>query len=367
MKKQICTVLSVLCLIALAGCGAGGGTQTSSSSDISGGKDSAGSASATGGLSAASGADSLSNDSMPAGLSGADGLPETDTGGSFASSGKDPASSADSTLDPGKDTVVWQLRIVDGAESGSLVLAGQNAGEVYSLSVNNIPVYLDGEPADAAALEDGMMIDVNFDGMIMETYPGQFGQVYEIHAYSRGTEQNPGGTYFDLCGLYLQVLNDLWDKDPGLNENILHISLDLSQAPGNLTEGEKSALAWIFAGQHGANALTLSHEELVQQGYLSEVSGDGSNKLYQWEDGILFTVTPVCHEDMMPCCLCGCFHPATASAQWKDADLCSLPVLEFNVDKWRSPLGAYLFTDCFVYWPEAGTWSEYEVGSELIS
>ncbi len=375
MKKQVCTVLSVVCLIALAGCGTG------SSSD-------------------SSGPGSLSNASMPAGPSESAGLSGAGAGDSSGSPVKNPMSGAGTAADPdgdavsdsgadspsdpsndtfpnsgdssvsdsGKDTVVWQLRIVDGAESGSLILAGPDAGQVYSLSAGSIPVYLDGEPADAASLQDGMMTDIVFDGMIMETYPGQFGAVQELRAYSQDKEQTPdGSSYFDLCGLYLQVLNDLWDRDPGLNSDVLHISLDLSQAPGNLTEGEKSAIAWIFAGQHGTDALTLSYEELVQQGYLTEASGSGDHKLYQWEDGILFTVTPVPSEGVMPCCLCGRFHPATASPQWKDADLCSLPVLEFNVDKWRSPLGAYYFTDCFLYWPEAGTWSGYEIGSELIS
>lgn len=347
MKNQICTIFSVLCLIALAGCGAGGSSASSDSGSLS-------DASISAGLSG------------PAGLSGSTAPSGTGTVDT-ASSGGASAAGAGSTADPGKETVVWKLRIVDGAESGSLILAGQNAGEVYSLSAKNVPVYLDGEPAEAASLQDGMMIDVAFDGMIMETYPSQFGAVYEIRANSPGTQPNTDGSYFDLCGLYLQVLNDLWDKDPGLNSDVLHISLDLSQAPGNLTEGEKSAVAWIFAGQHGADAFTLSYEDLAAQGYLTETSGSSDHKLYQWEDGILFTVTPVQNEDVMPCCFCGRFHPATASAQWKDADLCSLPVLEFNVCKWRSPRGAYYFTNCFVYWPETGTWSEYEIGSEAIS
>lgn len=334
MKKQICTALSVLCLMALAGCGAGGKPQNSSPADA------AGSDSASGGFSVtfrgsahseagAGGSAAVSDNNSTAGPEDTSAQPDKDAG-------------ADAATEP----VVWQLRIVDGAESGSLVLAGENAGQVYSLSVKNVPVTLDGEPAEAAALQDGMMIDVVFDGMIMETYPGQMGSVYEIRAYSRGSEQNPGGEYFDLCGLYLQVLNDLWDKDPGLNSKVLYVSLDLSQAPGNLTEGEKSAMAWIFAGQHGVDALMLSQKELAEQGYLTEVSGSGDHKLYQWEDGILFTVTP---------------------GQWDEDEFYSLPVLKFDVQKWRSPLGAYYFKDCSAIWPEVGTWTTYNIGSELIS
>lgn len=359
MKRQNGTSLFLLSLtaltiMALAGCGAGGGSRTSAPTEAADGKDAGSAASEpAAGLSqsdAFSNAESDASSNAESGVS-SDNASASGKDASMASgkdtsvtSGKDAStvSGKDTSTAPDKDAVVWQLRIVDGALSGHLMLAGQGSGQVYSLSVNDIPVYLDGEPAAADALQDGMMIDVTFDGTVMETYPGQLGQVYDIHAYSQGTQQNPYGSCFDLCGLYLQVLNDLWERDPGLNDDILHISLDLSQAPGDLTDGEKSAIAWIFAGQHGADALTLSYEELAQQGYLTEVA----DELYQWEDGILFTIS---------------------CAQWEEGEIYSLRALKFNARKWRSPLGAYYFQDCLVIWPQSGTWGDYQIGSELIS
>ena len=44
-----------------------------------------------------------------------------------------------------------------------------------------------------------------------------------------------------------------------------------------------------------------------------------------------------------------------------------LPVLFFDAEKWRSSLGAYCFYDCSAVWPEMGTWSGYQIGSEMIS
>lgn len=242
------------------------------------------------------------------------------------------------------DAIVLTLCIVDGAESGNLVLAGEDS--VYTLSVQNgeIPIYLDGQSADYSALEDGMTVEIRFD-YIMETFPGQIGQVHRISAYSLGTEQNPGGGCYDLCGLYLQVLNDLWDKDEGLNGNINYVSVDLSDAPGGLTEGEKEAVAWIFACQHNAQWLTMTYEELAQQGYLAEVEGVEGSGLYQWKNGILFTITACEQEE-------GVF---------------SLPQIRFNAAKWRSPLGAYYFIDCSAIWPQMGTWEEYKIGGEAIS
>lgn len=235
------------------------------------------------------------------------------------------------------------LRIVDGAETGNLVLAGGNAGDIYTLNAATIPVYLDDKPADISALEDGMMAEISYDGNIMESYPAQFGDVSSISVYSLGTEKNPGGTMYDLCGLYLQVLNDLWGEDSGLNSDITYISVDLSNAPYDLTEGEKSAIAWIFASEHQVEGLTLSYEELVSEGYLTEID---DSDYYDWEDGILFSITPT--EEL-------------AEIQY------FLPTARFNAEKWRSPLGAYRFSECEAIWPEVGTWSTYTVGEYMIS
>lgn len=82
-------------------------------------------------------------------------------------------------------------------------------------------VLLDSELADSTTLEDGMVIRVTWqDGSILETYPAQLSGVRSIEAWSLGSEQNPGGSYYDLCGFYLKVLDDLWQRDPALNEDI---------------------------------------------------------------------------------------------------------------------------------------------------
>lgn len=257
------------------------------------------------------------------------------------------------------ETVTILLRIVDGTESGSLVLAGEHAGDVYTLGVGDIPVYLDGKPADASALQDGMMAEIAFGGMVLETYPAQLGSVQSISVYSIGTEKNPGGSLYDLCGLYLKVLDDLWDADSGLNEGAVYVSVDLSDAPGGLTEGEKSAIAWIFACAHQVQDLQLTYEELAAQGYLTEVdmgedvpkdlgaeAAEDVPKLYHWEDGVLFSIT---------------------ADSWEEDEVYSLPVVKFNAEKWRSPLGAYCFYHCSAVWPEFGTWSTYSVEAQMIS
>ena len=266
----------------------------------------------------------------------------------------DPAGVPPSLAEDEEPTVLT-CRVVDGAEDGNLLLAELDEGlyggtGVYRLNVKDVPVTLDGEAAEPSVLEDGMAVDVAFNGHVLESFPAQLGEVYSVSAWSRGRGRNGGGTMFDLCGLYLQVLDDLWQKDPGLNEDVSQIALDLSQAPGELTEGEKLALVHRFGELHGVEAFAATFEELKEQGYLtSEPLGDGAPEgaaFLHWEDGCLFSITP--SED-------------------HEGENYSLPTLFFNAEKWRSSLGAYSFYDCFAGWGQVSTWNGYQIGSEMIS
>lgn len=247
--------------------------------------------------------------------------------------------------EPENERSTLHALIVDGAETGKLVLADRNGAGVYLLDAAKVSVTLDGKAADASALEDGMVVEIVYEGYLLMTMPAELtGAAISVAAWSLGTEQNPGGTAYDLCGLYLQVLNDLWDKDAGLNDGAEVVSVDLSAAPGGLSESEKYAVAWIFAQSHGVQALTLTYDELIESGSLTAVPE--TTGLYQWDNGVLFRIR---------------------AAEGTENETYSLPVVKFNADKWRSPLGAYMLCDCSAVWPEMGTWSGYTVGAEAIA
>ncbi|NCB62967.1 MAG: hypothetical protein EOM52_05035 [Clostridia bacterium] len=211
---------------------------------------------------------------------------------------------------------IMTCRIIDGAETGKLVLAGgRGSADVYLLTVGELPV------TGADALEDGMMVEIGYGGTVMETYPAQLGAVVSIKVLDEEKS--------DLAGLYLQVFEDLWAVDPGLNDGITQLGVDLTKLKG-LSDSEKSALAYVFGMDHGIMPVLGTWAELRDQGYFASAGGEG---LYQWEDGCLFSVEG-------------------------DTD-------SFHAQKWRSPLGAYVFYECSAK-EEEGTWT-YEAGSEMIS
>lgn len=234
----------------------------------------------------------------------------------------------------GADTMT--LRVVGDASDGMLVLAGET--ELYTLPLEGMTLYLDGSSMDASGIESGMSAEVWYTGGVQETYPAQFSQVVAV-SFTRETDD---GVY-DLCGLYLQVLEDLWNKDTGLNGGAEVVSVDLSKAPGGLTAGEKAAVAYVFAQKHGVQGLTLTFDELREEGYLAGEKTENAKMAYSFPNGLLFTVTP------------------DESADGND----SAPVIAFAAEKWRSPLGAYSFTNCAA--SRSGNGWEYSVGAEMIS
>ena len=230
----------------------------------------------------------------------------------------------------GADTMT--LRVVGDGENGTLILAGET--EVYTLPLDGLTLYLDGGSIDASQVESGMSAEVWYTGGVQETNPARFAQVVAV-SFSR--EADPR---YDLCGLYLQVLEDLWNADDGLNGGAELVSVDLSKAPDGLTAGEKAAIAYAFAQKHGVQGLTMTFDELREEGYLTGEKLEDGSTVYSFTNGLLFTVTP-------------------EETQDNGASVC------FSAGKWRSPLGAYHFTKCTASRGDSG-W-EYSVGAELIS
>ena len=224
------------------------------------------------------------------------------------------------------DQAPWfaTFRVVAGAETGNLVLAANDgsAGQVYTLSTEGLSL--------DRPVENGELINVYYE-IVLETYPAQFGGVTAVE-HTR-TERD------DRCGLYLQVLEDLWEVDPGLNTDLEELGVDFSGLT-DLTESEKSALGWVFGNAHGLMPIAGTLEELREAGCLTPMTApaegyEDSVALYRWEGGCLFSLS--------------------GSAEGG-----------FTAQKWSSGLGAYVFADCTAARNSDGAWT-YQVGSEAIA
>jgi len=226
-------------------------------------------------------------------------------------------------------------RIVAGAEERELLLAEADGTGIYTLDLT--------EWKPDTPLKNGQLLTIRFQG-VLETWPGQFHEVSEVLLPEYGFD--------DRCALYLRVLEDLWEKDSGLNGGVEIIGVDLSQT--SLSQSERSAVAWAFATNHGADVVKGSLDELTEQGYITAtpISSTGSGTelsepkyyFYHWENGCHFSITeqPV-------------------------AGTYSLMPTNFDAQKWRSSLGAYFFSDCTAVQSALGEWSDYTIGSEMIS
>ena len=261
----------------------------------------------------------------------------------------------------GGGAALLTCRIISGAGGGELLLAEQGEGfyngtGVYTLSVGQIPVLLDGASASAEDLEDGMLVEISCSGMVEETFPARLGGVTALSAAS-----SADGGFDNLCTLYLQVLEDLWEADGGLNQGITELGVDLSQT--RLTVSERSAVAWAFGQARGLAPVEGTYEELAEQGYLDSISASAPAQesgeepaLYQWEDGCLFSIVENEEEPVV----------FSLPNMGPGEEAPAYNGVRFDAQKWRSPLGAYYFTDCTAVSVD-GHWNGYTVGEEAIS
>lgn len=264
-----------------------------------------------------------------------------------------PDGTADGQMGMTDTTTTLICRIIDGTGSDRLLLAAAEQEEVDSApeiaSSKGAGAASDDPPSPPGAadvywlnldalspeitenisdLTPGMLVEISFSGGIETTLPAQLGSVTMVKPLDYGTD--------NLCELYMDVLEDLWEVDSGLNSDIDIIGVDLSET--GLNHAERTALSIAFGRRHGLETIQGTYQELCEQGYI-----DQENKY--WENGCLFSITE---------------RPVEEGAY-------SLNVKKFDAQKWRSGLGAYFFFDCTSVQSSLGIWDSYHIGSEAIS
>ncbi|MBQ2926203.1 MAG: hypothetical protein IJE03_05190 [Ruminiclostridium sp.] len=208
-------------------------------------------------------------------------------------------------------------------EDGSLLLAQVDgrAWDVFTTSSREVEVKFE-DPA-RTEIEEGDLVEIIFDGTVMETYPAQLGNIQEIWVWADGFD--------DTAMLYLEVFEDMVEEDAALAHDADMIGLDLSETA--LSPAEQAAAALLLEGETGLTVLEGTWEELVDQGYI-----DGEN-LY-WEDGYFLSATETQRTDTG---------------------------LTFSAQLWRSGLGALFYSDCNTGREVNGPWEEYIIGAVAVS
>lgn len=197
-----------------------------------------------------------------------------------------------------------------------------NDADIYWIHAGDTQVIgASGGKLKSDALNEGMLVDILYDGVVMESYPMQIGNMKSI----RVREESD-----DLAGFYMTVINDLYETDPGLNDGIERMAFDFSGI-SNMTEAEKTALVYRLGNFYEIEAIQGTHDELVEQGYID-------NKSLSFETGILFII---------------------------ELSNVEPDRFNFNIRKWRSGDGAYYFQDCTAE-KSNGSW-KYTIGSHMIS
>ena len=184
---------------------------------------------------------------------------------------------------------------------------------------------------DDDTIKAGDIVEVTFNGMIMESYPPQLGNP-SLKLKEQGTSILP---------MLEEIFYELWERDEGLNDNINLIAVDFDKI-NVLSDIEKEAFFKILDNymysNHDVTVIQSNYEKLKAENMLAPY-GDKKDA-YHFENGLLFSFDT--QEDTL------------------------IPVTSFSmtVSKWRSPLGAYGFVINSKL--ENNEWT-YEIENEFIS
>lgn len=75
------------------------------------------------------------------------------------------------------------------------------------------------------------------------------------------------GTFESLLPFYLDRIDELYQKDAGLNDGAEKIVLDLTEVT-NLTEGEKEAVCYLVGCRYEKEVFQSTYEQLCEEGQI---------------------------------------------------------------------------------------------------
>lgn len=190
----------------------------------------------------------------------------------------------------GYEMILAKAKVVDISEKSILVIGEENLNGLTMVSIDNVP----------SNVEVGDIISFEFDGLVMESYPAQIGNVQNL------TVDKKDG---NLIGIYLEAFEELQNTDRELGANASELAIDLTEV-SNLSEDEKSALVHLLMSKLDVYIYEITFEELEEQGKILDEDGFKS-----YPNGVLYEISSEAGEKNFM----------------------------FNISKWVSSRGAYGF------------------------
>lgn len=132
----------------------------------------------------------------------------------------------------------------------------------------------------------------------------------------------------DPVGAYLLVIDDLFNQNLNLNNNIEYLAIDCSTMVNLTAEGRARLL--VELEKYNLNILDKTMDQLIAEGFITNLS---------FENGIFFEIKD---------------QPLKASA------------IVMNAMKWRSGLAAYGWKNRTVTW-QNNSWTLDETGETIVS
>jgi uncharacterized protein YceK len=197
--------------------------------------------------------------------------------------------------------VTFKAEVIEAGDS-LLVTPDKESNEFKSsdkISVGITELILKGLKGEDITLQDlkpGDILEITYNGVIMESYPAQI----------RSSDIKVVG-HNNLIDGYLAMIDDIWNEDSGLNSEIEMITVDTTGWI-DLTDIEKEIILASMKEAYGFEITVGTFDELADQGIIDK------ENLY-FENGVHIVISDISYHEKSE-------------------------KITYSVSKWRSGLGA---------------------------
>lgn len=173
------------------------------------------------------------------------------------------AKPADPVTEPVDESIIIEVKVIEMNDlfnpGGALVATLEEPhGSLAVLSQTQL---------DGLEVKPGDILAVTHDGIVLESFPVQFGSVRKVEKLREEPDQ---------VGLICRQFTSRAEADPALTEGSVELGVDIRNAD-NLREIEKRAVLWKLESQE-FTIIEGTFDELKEQGYILPVLAWKDNK-----------------------------------------------------------------------------------------